>query len=170
MNRNRTHSITIMALGCAIMCILGPLCIYIGIIPISLASLGVMLVSGVLGQKKGAAACLVYIILGTVGIPVFAGFQAGPGVLLGPTGGYIIGYFALSAASGIGFERGGIYKVILIPGTVLMYICGCVWLMRVNAISIIQAISVGVLPFIVPDMIKIIICLFVVPRIRKRIL
>ena len=63
-------------------------------VPINLATLGVFLTGGILGKKYGSISLIVYILLGAVGVPVFAGFKGGLGVLAGPTGGYIIGYLA----------------------------------------------------------------------------
>ncbi len=71
-------------------------------VPINLAILGVLLAGGLLGSKYGALSLLVYILLGAVGLPVFAGFGAGLGVLVGPTGGYIVGYLLCAAISGLG--------------------------------------------------------------------
>ena len=61
-------------------------------VPINLAVLGVLLAGGCLGSKYGSLSILIYILLGAVGIPVFAGFGSGLGTLAGPTGGYIVGY------------------------------------------------------------------------------
>lgn len=69
-----------------------PSWIYAG--SINLATLGVFLTGGILGKKYGSISLIVYILLGAVGVPVFAGFKGGLGVLAGPTGGYIIGYLA----------------------------------------------------------------------------
>ena len=74
-------------------------------VPINLAILGVLLAGGLLGSKYGVLSLLVYILLGAVGLPVFAGFGAGLGVLVGPTGGYIVGYLLCAAISGLGTSR-----------------------------------------------------------------
>ncbi len=71
-------------------------------VPINLAILGVLLAGGLLGSKYGALSLLVYILLGAVGLPVFAGFGAGLGAIAGPTGGYIVGYLLCAAISGLG--------------------------------------------------------------------
>lgn len=71
-------------------------------VPINLAILGVLLAGGLLGSKYGVLSLLVYILLGAVGLPVFAGFGAGLGALVGPTGGYIVGYLLCAAISGLG--------------------------------------------------------------------
>ncbi len=71
-------------------------------VPINLAVLGVLLAGGCLGSKYGSLSILIYILLGAVGIPVFAGFGAGLGTLAGPTGGYIVGYILCAAIAGLG--------------------------------------------------------------------
>ena len=70
-------------------------------VPINLATLGVFLTGGILGKKYGSISLIVYILLGAVGVPVFAGFKGGLGVLAGPTGGYIIGYLAAAFLTGL---------------------------------------------------------------------
>lgn len=75
-------------------------------VPINLAILGVLLAGGLLGSKYGALSISIYILLGAVGLPVFAGFGAGLGVLVGPTGGYIVGYLLCAAISGLGTGSG----------------------------------------------------------------
>jgi biotin transport system substrate-specific component len=74
-------------------------------VPISLATLAVLVCGGTLGAKKGALAILVYILLGAVGVPVFAGFSGGLGVIAGPTGGYIIGYLPMAVIMGLFAQR-----------------------------------------------------------------
>ena len=72
-----------------------------GLVPISLATFGVMMCGLVLGWRWGALAVAVYILLGAVGVPVFAGFKGGVSALLGPTGGYIIGSLPYAALAGL---------------------------------------------------------------------
>ena len=83
--------ITFTALMTAVMCILSPLSIPIGPVPITLSVACVFLCVYTLGAKLGSVACGIYILLGLVGLPVFSGFAGGPAKLFGPTGGYIVG-------------------------------------------------------------------------------
>ena len=97
---NQTRSNTASLVLCGLFAALTAICSYITIplgftpVPINLATLAVFLAGGLLGKKYGTASIAVYVMMGAVGIPVFAGFQGGVGVLAGPTGGFIAGYIA----------------------------------------------------------------------------
>ncbi|MBR3607854.1 MAG: biotin transporter BioY, partial [Lachnospiraceae bacterium] len=80
---NKIQYMTGIALMSAVICLLGPIVIPIGIVPISFAGIGIYLSLFLLGRKRGAAAVLIYLFLGFMGLPVFSGFTAGPGRLLG---------------------------------------------------------------------------------------
>ena len=86
----RGHVLT--ALLAAALCVMAPMAVPISPIPITLATLGIYLAAGLLGPWRGAAAVGLYLALGAVGVPVFAGFSAGFPVLFGPTGGFLWGY------------------------------------------------------------------------------
>ena len=86
-----TYAITVTALMTAVTCILAPLSIPIGPVPISLTNLAIYISLYLLGWKRGTISYLIYLLIGLVGIPVFSGFTGGPAKLAGPTGGYIIG-------------------------------------------------------------------------------
>ena len=90
--RTKTYEITMTALMAAVTCILAPLSIPIGPVPISFTNLAIYLSLYLLGWKKGTISYLIYLLLGLVGLPVFSGFTGGPAKLAGPTGGYIIGF------------------------------------------------------------------------------
>ena len=77
------------ALLAAALCVMAPLAVPLGPVPVTLATLGVYLAAGLLGPWRGAAAVGLYLLLGAVGVPVFAGFTAGFPVLFGVTGGYL---------------------------------------------------------------------------------
>ena len=99
--RTKTYEITITALMAAVTCILAPLSIPIGPVPISFTNLAIYLSLYLLGWKKGTISYLIYLLLGLVGLPVFSGFTGGPAKLAGPTGGYIIGFIAMAIIAGL---------------------------------------------------------------------
>lgn len=125
---------------------------------------GVFLAAGILGGKRGTAAVAVYIMMGIIGLPVFAGFRGGASVLAGPTGGYIAG-FILSALIMWAFEAAGLRTgrgliLSMLTGLLTCYAFGTVWFMTVYAaqngeLSIMSALSLCVLPYVIPDLIKI---------------
>lgn len=85
--RSKTYEITITALMTAVTCILAPMSIPIGPVPISFTNLAIYLSLYLLGWKRGTISYLIYLLIGLVGLPVFSGFTGGPAKLAGPTGG-----------------------------------------------------------------------------------
>ncbi|KPJ77134.1 MAG: biotin permease [Deltaproteobacteria bacterium SG8_13] len=131
----------------------------IGPVPIVLQNLFVMLAGLLLGPRWGLASVGIYLLAGFCGLPVFAGGQAGIGRLIGPTGGYLIGY--LPAVYIIGrMTRGSDHRLLreagaMVLGTLLLYACGVSWLKVVTGLSWTKALAVGMLPFLIGDALKI---------------
>ena len=137
-------------------------------VPFTLQTLGVFLAVGMLGGKRGTLAVLIYLLLGAVGMPVFAGFNGGLGYMLGSTGGYIVG-FLLSALTMWGFEaalgrKTWVLAVSMVLGLAVCYAFGTAWFMVVyakntGAIGLMTALGWCVIPYIVPDLVKIALAL-----------
>ena len=163
------------ALAAAIICALSPFSFAIPIspVPISLSILAIYYAVYACGWKWGSAAVLLYLLIGLVGVPVFAGFTAGPAKLMGPTGGYLIGYVFVSLLAGLFVDRfeNKIYMHALgmVFGTTVCYMLGTLWLARVASLSFKAALMAGVIPYIPADIVKIIIALLTGPAIRKAI-
>ena len=151
----------------AIMAVVIAICSWISIpttVPFTLQTFAVFLAVGVLGGRRGTFAVLVFILLGAVGVPVFAGFQGGIGVLLGTTGGYIIGfllsallYWAMTRALG---EKTPVMVAAMVLGLIVCYAFGTAWFMTVyarnaGAIGLGTALGWCVFPFVIPDLAKI---------------
>ena len=102
-----TFQMTLIAVMAAITCILGPLSIPIPIspVPISLTNLAIYLTVCLLGWKFGTISYLIYLLIGIAGLPVFSGFSSGFAKLLGPTGGYLIGFIPMAIICGFAFEK-----------------------------------------------------------------
>lgn len=164
-------SIGVMA---AVICILGPLSMPTGLVPISFTILAVYLAIYTLGMKKGTMSLIIYLFVGFAGLPVFSGFTSGPSKLLGPTGGYLIGFIFMSLIAGFFIDRffNKWYLCIfgMILGTIVCYIFGTAWLAYQANISINAALAAGVLPFIPGDLAKIVISAFIGPKIRNRLI
>jgi len=136
-------------------------------VPFTLQTFAVPLAGIALGAKKGALSAAVYIILGIIGVPVFAGFSGGVGVLFGKTGGYIISFPILALCAGIGSDLYGKIKNLwlknavlyagLIIGAAVNYICGMLVGGIVLSCGFSQAFFLFVLPFIPTAVIKIIL-------------
>jgi len=141
------------------------------LVPISLATFAVMMSGLLLGWKWGGAAVAVYILLGAVGLPVFAKFQSGIGTLLGATGGYIVGYLPCAMLAGLpvkGLQKNyGGRIVLLLAGTIVCYALGTVWFMHVTARSLAESLGLCVLPFLPGDAAKILLSAALAPALRK---
>ncbi|MBR4949434.1 MAG: biotin transporter BioY [Clostridia bacterium] len=143
-------------------------------IPFNLALLGVFLAGGFLGEVLGSICVIIYILLGFLGIPVFAGFMAGPSVLFGPTGGFIIGYIFVAFITGVfsrKFKNRPFYNFLgMGSGLLICYIFGALWYMNIGKIPLLFAFTSSVLPFIIGDFIKIFASLILLKRLDKFIL
>ena len=160
----------VLALMTAVMAVLSPISIPIGPVPISLGTFAVCLTVVVLGRKMGTVSYLLYLLLGLIGLPVFSNYGAGLGKLLGPTGGYLFGMLFLSIVGGFGLEHfPGLFAVqyfFFLLGIALCYLFGTLWLAKVLSLDIAKAVSLGVLPFIIPDCIKVFIALKLGKKLR----
>lgn len=154
-----SKNLAIIGLLAALICIAAPFSISIGLVPISLATFAVYIVAAVYDYRAGVLAVLIYIALGACGMPVFAGFKGGAQVLVGATGGYIVGYIFLALVEGViinKFEdKKYLYPIAMILGTVIIYLFGTAWFVFVTKTSIKSALIVCVVPFLLGDAIKI---------------
>ena len=157
----------------AVTCVLGPLAVPIGPVPVSLTPLAVFLSVYIIGTKKGTIAYLIYLLIGAVGVPVFSGFSGGVGKLAGPTGGYLIGFILMALISGWFihryYDKVAIQFLGMILGLVICYAFGTAWLAYSAGMSFYAALAAGVLPFIAFDIIKILVSIFLGRTIRKRL-
>jgi biotin transport system substrate-specific component len=181
-NSAHVRDLVYIAVFAALMAILSWISITVpGATPVSftLQTLGVFLSVGLLGGKRGTAAVTVYVLMGAIGLPVFAGFSGGVGALMGSSGGYIVG-FILSALVMWGLEKViGTKPVAMIVsmavGLLVCYAFGTVWFMVVygsanGAISLATALGWCVIPFIPFDAIKIALAFVLSNRLRPYVL
>ncbi len=147
-------------------------------VPFTLQTFAVFCTLGILGGKNGTISVLLYIILGAVGVPVFAGFSGGVGVLLGTTGGYIIGFlFTALLYWAITHFFGNKLPVMILAmalGLVVCYAFGTAWFMLVyarttGAVGLMTALGWCVFPFILPDCVKIALAILLAKRIPKHL-
>ena len=141
-------------------------------VPITLQTLAIPLAGVVLGSKKGTIATILYILIGAVGVPVFAGFTGGLGVVFGPTGGFILSFPFLALASGIGAEKnsklwlwGGV-----VIGVLVNYLCGVVYFSIFTSNDLITSFIACVLFFIPGDILKITVTALLGDKVRKLLL
>ncbi len=167
MKNFKTKDIVTIALMAALLCVVAPLAIPLsGGVPISLATLMVMLI-GVVLKKKAVYSVLIYLILGAVGLPVFSSYQSGFSVLFGPTGGYLIGYLPLAYIVGMVQERGLKRIGSMILGNLCLYVIGTIWFMVVMDTGLLASLTMCVIPFLPGDIIKMIAVYLLEPAIKK---
>lgn len=169
-----TFQMALIAVMAAITCILGPLSIPIPVspVPISLTNLAIYLTVCLLGWKFGTISYLIYLLIGIAGLPVFSSFSSGFAKLLGPTGGYLIGFIPMAIICGLVFEKisnRGIQIVGLAVGTIVAYAFGTAWLAVEAHLTFYQALLAGVIPYIPGDLVKIILVVMVGPIVKKRL-
>ena len=162
------------ALNAAILCILAPLSIPVGTVPISLATLAVYFIGIILPPFLALSSVLCYILLGAVGLPVFSGFTGGISVLLGPTGGYIMGYIPciliISFLAKKCEKKPYILAMVLILGTLSCYFFGTLFFMIQANCGFFEALFTCVLPFFLGDALKIACTLAVAPKLRQKLI
>ena len=160
------------ALFAAALCVLAPLAVPMGFVPVTLATLGVYLAAGLLGPWRGTAAVGLYLLLGAVGAPVFAGFAGGVQQLVGLTGGYLWGYLLCALTAGLLLRhsrRPVRVPVWLAVGTAVLYAAGTGWYWWQTGGTPGAAVAACVLPFLRADMLKIAVATALILPLRERV-
>ena len=139
----------------------------IGDIAFTMQTFAVFLTLGILGGKWGCLSIFLYLALGAVGLPVFSGFQGGFGTLLGVTGGYIWGFLA-SGLTYWALERVN-KAAAMASGMLACYACGTFWFSLYAGSGLVFALARCVLPYLVPDFLKIALALHLSRRIGKHL-
>lgn len=180
-SQTTTHSKTLDMVYIAVFAVLIAICSWISIptvVPFTLQTFAIFLSVGVLGGKRGTLAVLVYILLGLIGIPVFAGFSGGIGVLAGNTGGYIMGFLlsalVMWAMEKIFGRKLWVLALSMIIGLFVCYAFGTAWFMIVytrntGAVGLVSVLGWCVFPFLIPDFIKIALAFILSKRLEKLI-
>ncbi len=144
-------------------------------VPITLQTMGVVLISGLFGAKRGTLSTLLYILIGAIGVPVFSGFKSGFGVLLGSTGGYIIGFIFTALIVGVVSDKTNkLWALVLsmVVGILVCYAFGTAWFAVVYAktnepASLMTILGWCVIPFLLPDAVKIALAAVLTNRLKK---
>ncbi|MEG1926172.1 MAG: biotin transporter BioY [Ruthenibacterium sp.] len=157
MKKYNTRTLILIALFAALTAVLAQIQLPLGPVPFNLAVLGAFLAGMLLPPLAATLSMGVYMMLGIIGIPVFAGFAGGPAVLFGKTGGYVLGYIAIAFCTSFAMQKSG--KLIPVAcamalGLVACYTLGTVWFMIFTGMGLMQSLTFCVLPFIIPDIAK----------------
>lgn len=162
-----------MSLLAALICVSSYISFSIGTVPFSAQSLAIMIIGLLLKPKEAGITVGVYILLGAIGIPVYANGSSGIGILFGPTGGYIWG-FLLGAIvisiikNKIKTDAGAILATI-IGGIIVIYAFGVMGLVFIAKMPITGAMAVGVYPFLIGDVVKVIAATWISKKLENRL-
>ena len=168
-NNKKIKSITLsgMLLGVLIVC--AQITLPLPMIPLTLQTLAVGLIASLLPVKDGLKVILAYLILGSVGLPVFAGFKSGLATLFGPTGGYLIGFLAYIILTANLLKMPVSFKKLLYAnlfGASVQLILGATWMMYILNLSLKNAFLTGVVAFILPALIKVLLVCVIAFKLR----
>ena len=171
----KSESIRNLCLGglfAAITAVFAQIQFSVGPVPISLATFAVLLAGSILRWKYGAISQIVYVLLGIVGAPVFALFSGVLGIVMGKTGGYILGYIVCAFLVGIILEKSKKTNKFMIPiamviGTVVLYAFGTAWFMFITNTGLWQSLVWCVFPFLIGDAVKIIAATMLTLKLKK---
>ena len=176
MKQIKLKNLTITAIFAALICLSGVISVPF-IVPITLQTLFISLCVGLLGTKRAIFAVSAYIFLGLLGLPVFAGMQGGVGALFSNTGGFILGFLPFVIIKGITQKlfKNNLWGNALSSffGLLALYLIGSIWFCVIYYGSIdfatyISSLSLSVLPFILPDIIKIFISAIIEKRLKNK--
>ncbi|WP_331456705.1 biotin transporter BioY [Bacillus sp. FJAT-27916] len=173
MRRSKTKNMMIIAMYAAILSILAQVTIPLPLIPITGQTLAVGLIATIIGSRFSTYTVLIYLALGTIGIPVFSGFTSGLGVLFGPTGGYLFGFIPAAFLTGYWLEKRGftITQAIIanLIGMIVTLIFGALWLKTAASLSWNAALLTGITPFVPVGILKAMMAAYLGILIRKRL-
>jgi biotin transport system substrate-specific component len=183
-NRAFIYDMVLISISAALITVCSWISIPLGPVPFTLQTLGILAVMLTTGGRRGTIAILVYLALGAVGVPVFAGFKGGIASFAGPTGGFLVG-FLISALVYWLLEKLILKKLMKTPVKtwifgmlaflifeVIMYIVGVIWFMTVYAaqtgpVGLATVMGWCVIPFIIPDIVKMVVAVLIGERASK---
>lgn len=172
MSSDRLRRWLLCALFAALTAICSQIQIPLPMVPINLALFAVHLCGALLGPRDGALSLALYICLGAIGVPVFAGFAGGLGVLLGKTGGYAVGYILCAAIVGLLCRKWRSFPLqcaAMAVGALACYAFGTIWFMAVTRLDLWTSLAYCVWPFLPGDVVKILLAAWMARRLRPHV-
>jgi biotin transport system substrate-specific component len=180
LGRSVPLDIVLVATGAALTALLAQVAVPLYPVPITGQTLAVLLVGATLGAARGAISLALYAVLGVVGLPVFSDYGSGVDVILGPTGGYIVGFIVSAALVGWLSERAWERQILkalatFAAGTLVVFAVGLPWLAIALGLDAMQTLTGGLFPFLIGGAIKALIAAGLLPlawwgagRLEKR--
>ena len=169
--RTAVKDMVFTAMFAALIAVCSIISIPIGEVPVTLQTFAICLTAAMLGWKRGTLAVFIYILLGAIGVPVFAGMSGGIGILAGPTGGYIIGFILTSLIVGFAADRRGRkalpLAIAMVAGVLACYVTGTIWFMVVTGMGLVESLMLCVVPFLLFDAAKIALAVLLSNRLSK---
>ena len=157
LTRLSVYDIALISVFVAVIAVCSLITIPLGI-PFTMQIFGVFLAIGVLGAKRSVVCVTAYLFLGAVGAPVFSSFQGGLHVLIGQTGGFLIGFVLSAIIMGLLIKRAGCKLVVtflsMLVGLLVCYVCGILWLVTAYRFELLAAVAICA-PLVVFDIIKV---------------
>lgn len=179
MTSTKQHTLELVYIS--MFAVLIAICSWISIptlVPFTMQTFAVFLTILILGGKRASLSVVVYLLLGAVGLPVFASFNSGLGILLGSTGGYLVGFLVIPLLHWLVIKKPTEQRllsfIILVIGLAICYGLGTIWFVTVytattGPVGIMTALWWCVIPYIVPDLIKLAIAFKIAPRLRRHV-
>ena len=168
LGRSLPLDVVLVAAGAALTAVLAQVAVPLYPVPVTGQTLAVLLVGASLGAARGAISLALYAVLGIVGLPVFSDYAGGVDVILGPTGGYIVGFIASAALVGWLSERAWERQILkalatFAAGTLVVFAVGLPWLAVALGLDLPQTLAGGLFPFLIGGVIKALIAAGLMP-------
>jgi biotin transport system substrate-specific component len=177
------RGIVFCAMFAALTAVLSQIALPIGPVPLNLATFAVVLAGALLGPKLGALSMLVWVLLGICGVPVFSFFSSGIGIVLGPTGGFIMGFAPAAFTVGLLCNLKAItrpetgkpflyisrYALAMAAGALVYFTAGTLWFMYVTGNTPAQTLMLCVVPFLPGDLLKILVAAIITHRVKGKL-
>lgn len=167
--RNKTRELCQVALAAALLCLISPWSVYIGGVPITLSFFVILLVSRVFKPSVAVMSTAVYVALGAVGVPVFAGFVGGFQALIGPTGGFIVCYPLVALANSTIGKTTVKRLAVGVASAILMYIVGFLWMSFTTDADFLAIFSLFAPIYLAFDLVKIFFASYLGDKIKNRL-
>ena len=166
-----TKELVLVALFAAVMAISAWVAVPAAI-PFTMQTFAVFFAVGALGLKCGFTAVFVYVLIGCMGLPVFAGFGGGIGVLFSPNGGFIIGFLPAALVCGLLSKKAKTFASLslsMAAGLVICYIIGSAYFAKISGMDAKSVIISCIIPYVIPDTVKILLAAALSQRIKKHV-